>query len=140
MAIPAAILEKPGPLSEHEREFLDRHTMIGARILHAAPDLSQLSDMVRSSHERVDGKGYPDGLKGDEIPLASRIIFVCDAFDAMITERPYAKAKTHAEAVAELRRNAGTQFDSGAVEALVRVLDAQARAVPGARAVDAAAA
>ena len=97
MAIPAAILEKPGPLSEHERQFLDRHTIIGARILHAAPDLSQLSDLVRSSHERIDGKGYPDGLAGDEIPLASRIIFVCDAFDAMTSDRPYAKAMTPAQ-------------------------------------------
>jgi two-component system cell cycle response regulator len=132
MAIPAAILEKPGPLSEHEREFLDRHTIIGARILHAAPDLSQLSDAVRSSHERIDGKGYPDGLAGNEIPLVSRIIFVCDAFDAITSDRPYAKAMTPANALAELRRNAGTQFDSVAVEALVRVLDEQSRTTPGA--------
>jgi two-component system cell cycle response regulator len=127
MAIPAAILEKPGPLSDHEREFLDRHTIIGARILHAASDLSQLSDLVRSSHERIDGKGYPDGLAGDEIPLASRIIFVCDAFDAMTSDRAYAPARTPADALAELRRNAGTQFDPVAVEALARVLDEQAR-------------
>jgi two-component system, cell cycle response regulator len=132
MAIPAAILEKPGALSEHERQFLDRHTIIGARILHAAPDLSQLSDVVRSSHERIDGKGYPDGLAGNEIPLASRIIFVCDAFDAMTSDRPYARAMTPASALAELRRNAGTQFDSVAVEALVRVLDEQSRTTPGA--------
>jgi two-component system, cell cycle response regulator len=147
MAIPAAILEKPGPLSEHEREFLDRHTIIGARILHAAPDLSQLSDVVRSSHERIDGKGYPDGLAGDEIPLASRIIFVCDAFDAMTSERSYAMAKTPADALAELRRNAGTQFEPKAVEALVRVLERPSHAAPdaatsrpAARAGDAAAA
>jgi two-component system, cell cycle response regulator len=82
---------------------------------------------VRSSHERIDGKGYPDCLAGDEIPLGSRIIFVCDAFDAMTSDRPYAKAMTPANAVAELRRNAGTQFDAGAVEALVRVLDEQSR-------------
>ena len=128
MAIPAAILEKPGPLSEHERAFLDRHTVIGARILHAAPDLSQLSDVVRSSHERIDGKGYPDGLAADEIPLGSRIIFVCDAFDAMTSDRPYAKAMPPANALAELRRNAGTQFDPLAVEALVRVLEERSRA------------
>jgi putative nucleotidyltransferase with HDIG domain len=127
MAIPAAILEKPGPLSEHERQFLDRHTIIGARILHAAPDLSQLSDVVRSSHERIDGEGYPDRLAGNEIPLASRIIFVCDAFDAITSERSYAAAKTPADALAELRRNAGTQFDPVAVDALVRVLEAQSR-------------
>jgi two-component system cell cycle response regulator len=132
MAIPAAILEKPGPLSEHEREFLDRHTIIGARILHAAPDLSQLSDVVRSSHERIDGKGYPDCLAGNDIPLASRIIFVCDAFDAMTSDRPYAKAMSPANALAELRRNAGTQFDPAAVEALVRVLDEQSQTAPGA--------
>ena len=127
MAIPPAILEKPGPLSEHEREFLDRHTIIGARILHAAPDLSQLSDVVRSSHERIDGTGYPDCLAGTDIPLASRIIFVCDAFDGMTSDRPYAKAMTPAHALAELRRNAGTQFDPLAVEALARVLDEQSR-------------
>ena len=87
---------------------------------------------MRSSHERIDGKGYPDCLAGDDIPLASRIIFVCDAFDAMTSERPYAKAMTHADALAELRRNAGTQFDSAAVEALVRVLDELSRTAPGA--------
>ena len=68
MAIPEAILEKPGPLSEHERLFVNRHTLIGARILHAAPDLSHLADVVRSSHERMDGKGYPDGLPGRRDP------------------------------------------------------------------------
>jgi putative nucleotidyltransferase with HDIG domain len=128
MAIPAAILEKPGPLSEHERAFLNRHTVIGARILHAAPDLAQLSDLVRSSHERIDGTGYPDGLAEDAIPLGSRIIFVCDAFDAMTSDRAYAKAMTPANALAELGRHAGTQFDAAAVQALVRVLDEQARA------------
>jgi HD-GYP domain-containing protein (c-di-GMP phosphodiesterase class II) len=87
---------------------------------------------VRSSHERIDGKGYPDGLAGNEIPLASRIIFVCDAFDAMTSDRAYAKAMTRANALAELRRNAGTQFDAVAVEALVRVLDEQSRTPSGA--------
>ena len=123
MAIPEAILEKPGPLTEHERVFVNRHTLIGARILHAAPDLSHLADIVRSSHERIDGKGYPDGLPGSEIPLASRIIFVCDAFDAMTSERSYARAMTPEAAFAELQRCAGTQFDSGAVAALGRALE-----------------
>jgi diguanylate cyclase (GGDEF)-like protein/putative nucleotidyltransferase with HDIG domain len=130
MAIPAAILEKPGPLSDHERQFVNRHTLIGARILQASPDLSQLADVVRSSHERIDGTGYPDGLAGNEIPLASRIIFVCDAFDAMISKRSYTEATTAANALAELRRNADTQFDARAVEALARVLDNKARRAP----------
>ena len=130
MAIPAAILEKRGPLSEHEWEFVNRHTLIGARILHAAPDLSHLSDIVRSSHERLDGKGYPDGLAGNGIPLASRIIFVCDAFDAMTSERSYAAAMPAADALAELRRNAGTQFDPVAVDALARVLEEQSGTAP----------
>ena len=130
MAIPAAILEKPGPLSEHERQFVDRHTLIGARILHAAPDLSQLADVVRSSHERIDGNGYPDGLAGSEIPLASRIIFVCDAFDAMTSERSYAEAMTAEAALAELKRGAGTQFDPAAVAALGRAIEKTAGAEP----------
>ena len=128
MAIPAAILEKRGPLTEHEQQFMDRHTLIGARILQAAPDLSQLADVVRSSHERIDGKGYPDGLTGSEIPLASRIIFVCDAFDAMTTGRSYSVATTPANALSELRRNAGTQFDPVAVDALARVVEEQSAA------------
>jgi len=122
MAIPEAILEKRGPLTEHERQFVNRHTLIGARILHAAPDLSHLADVVRSSHERVDGKGYPDGLSGSQIPLASRIIFVCDSFDAMTSERSYAEAMTAEAAVSELERGAGTQFDPVAVAALGRAI------------------
>jgi putative nucleotidyltransferase with HDIG domain len=130
MALPAAILEKRGPLSEHERQFVNRHTLIGARILQAAPDLSQLAEVVRSSHERLDGKGYPDGLAGSEIPLASRIIFVCDAFDAMTSERSYGAAMTAEAALAELRRNAGTQFDPVAVAALGRALEETAGTEP----------
>ena len=116
MAIPEAILEKRGPLTDRERQFVNGHTLIGARILHAAPDLSQLAPVVRSSHERVDGKGYPDGLAGDDIPLASRIIFVCDAFDAMTSERSYADPMTDEDALAEIKRGAGTQFDPVAVD------------------------
>ena len=130
MAIPEAILEKHGPLTEREQQFVDRHTLIGARILQAAPDLAQLADAVRSSHERLDGKGYPDGLAGSEIPLASRIIFVCDAFDAMTSERSYAPAMTAEAALAELRRGAGTQFDPAAVDALGRAIEKTASAEP----------
>jgi HD-GYP domain-containing protein (c-di-GMP phosphodiesterase class II) len=123
MAIPAAILEKHGPLSDDDWKFVHRHTLIGARILHAAPDLSSIADTVRSSHERYDGKGYPDSLAGDEIPLASRIVFVCDAFDAMMSDRPYGSAMGSAAALAELQRNAGTQFDPEVVRAFKVVFE-----------------
>jgi two-component system cell cycle response regulator len=122
MAIPAAILGKHGPLSDEEWKFVHRHTLIGARILDAAPDLANVADTVRSSHERYDGTGYPDALAGAAIPFASRIIFVCDAFDAMTSERPYGSAMTSGDALAELQRNAGTQFDPDVVAAFAVVL------------------
>src|SRR5207245_9226190 len=96
-----------------------RHPAIGANILSAAPALARVSEIVRSTHERHDGAGYPRGLAGEQIPLASRIVFVCDSFDAMISERPYERAKTEADALEELRRCAGTQFDPHVVEAFL---------------------
>ncbi len=96
-----------------------RHTLLGERILGAVPALRGVAALVRSSHERFDGCGYPDRLSGAEIPLGARILFACDAFDAMTSDRPYQRAMTHAEAQAELRRCAGTQFDPAVVEALV---------------------
>lgn len=110
-AIPDTILSKPGPLDEEEWQFMRRHTLIGERILRAAPALAHTADLVRSSHEWLDGTGYPDGLRGDEIPLGARIIAVCDAFDAMISHRPYRKPLSREAALAELQRSAGTQFD-----------------------------
>src|SRR5439155_19553316 len=130
MAIPAAILEKRGQLSEDEWRFVHQHTLIGARILPAAPDLAQVAAIVRSSHERYAGAGYPDALAGTEIPLASRIIFVCDAFDAMTSHRPYAAAMTPVAALVELQRHAGTQFDHVAVAAFAEVLAEQERSAP----------
>jgi HD-GYP domain-containing protein (c-di-GMP phosphodiesterase class II) len=94
-----------------------QHTIIGERILSAAPALVSCGRLVRSSHERWDGGGYPDGLRGEEIPLGARIIAVCDAFDAMVTERPYSAAREYQDALAELRRCAGTQFDPVVVAA-----------------------
>ena len=116
MAIPDAILTKPGALSEEEWDFIRQHTLLGERILSAAPSLAAVGKLVRSSHERWDGRGYPDGLQGDEIPLASRIIFVCDAYDAMVSDRPYAAARSHEEALEELRAHAGAMFDPEVVE------------------------
>ena len=83
IAIPDEILRKPGPLDEIEWELMRKHTLIGERILGASPSLAPVARLVRSSHERWDGEGYPDGLAGEDIPLGARIIFVCDAFDAM---------------------------------------------------------
>jgi diguanylate cyclase (GGDEF)-like protein len=117
IAIPDAILRKPGPLEEDERRFVEEHTIIGERIVGAAPSLLRVSRMVRSTHERWDGNGYPDGLTGDEIPQGARIIAVCDAYCSMTDGRPYGEAVGHERAVAELRRCAGTQFDPAVVEA-----------------------
>jgi two-component system cell cycle response regulator len=121
-AIPDAILNKPAPLSAVEWEFMRRHTIVGERIVAAAPALAEVGRIVRSSHERVDGSGYPDGLAGDEIPLPARIVAVSDAYDAMISDRPYAPAKAPRLAVEELRRCAGTHFDPAVVEAFADVL------------------
>jgi diguanylate cyclase (GGDEF)-like protein len=129
VAIPDAILDKPGRLDAEEMAFIRRHTVIGERILSSAPSLATAAELVRSSHERYDGGGYPDGIAGEEIPLGARIVAVCDAFDAMIAERPYSPAKTVDAAVAELERCAGAQFDRRVVEAFAAVLSAQ-RAAP----------
>jgi two-component system, cell cycle response regulator len=117
IAIPDAILSKPGPLDAEEWRFMRRHTIIGESMLSAAPALQAAAKLVRSSHERFDGKGYPDGLSGEQIPLASRVIFVCDAFHAMTSQRPYGKAKTEEAALEELRCCAGSQFDPAVVSA-----------------------
>ena len=116
VAVPDAILHKPGMLDEGEWAFIRRHTLIGEKIIGAAPDLARVARLVRSSHENYDGTGYPDGLVRREIPLGSRIIAVCDAFDAMTTDRPYCEAMDEESAVSELRRCAGTQFDPDVVE------------------------
>jgi HD-GYP domain-containing protein (c-di-GMP phosphodiesterase class II) len=121
VAVPDAILNKPGPLDESEWKFMREHTVIGERILAAAPALKGVAALVRSSHERWDGDGYPDRLAGEEIPLGARIVAVCDAYHAMTTERPYSPGMSHDEAIAELRLCAGTQFDPAVVDAFVRV-------------------
>jgi two-component system, cell cycle response regulator len=119
MAIPDAILDKPAPLDPDEWEFIRRHTIIGERIVAAAPALRPVATLVRSSHERWDGTGYPDRLRGEEIPLGARIVAVCDAFDAMIATRPYRIGMEAHMALAELERCAGTQFDPAVVDAFV---------------------
>jgi diguanylate cyclase (GGDEF)-like protein len=117
VAIPDAILDKPGPLDADEWAFMRRHTIIGERIVAAAPALGDVALLVRASHERHDGGGYPDGLAGEEIPLGARIVAVCDSFDAMVADRPYRKALPATAAMEELERCAGTQFDPAVVAA-----------------------
>jgi diguanylate cyclase (GGDEF)-like protein len=125
VAIPDAIIAKPGPLDDDEWAFMRRHTIIGERIVAAAPALGPVAKLVRASHERWDGGGYPDGHAGDAIPLGARIVAVCDAYDAMRADRPYRRARSAADAAAELRRCAGTQFDPAVVDAFVAELAAQ---------------
>ncbi len=122
IAIPRPLLAKTGPLDADEREFIRRHTLIGERIVSGAPALVGVAKMIRSSHERWDGRGYPDGLAGEDISLGAQIVFVCDAFSAMTSERPYARALTEAEALDELRRQRGTQFSPVAVDAFLRAV------------------
>jgi two-component system, cell cycle response regulator len=118
-AIPDAILNKPGPPTDHELEFMRRHTVIGERILSLAPALGPVAKLVRASHERWDGHGYPDRPAGAEIPLGARIITVCDAFGAMTSERPYAKVRGPHAALSVLKGSAGMQFDPEVVEAFI---------------------
>jgi two-component system, cell cycle response regulator len=121
IAIPRPLLLKPGPLDASEWEFIRRHTLIGERIVSGAPALVGVSRLIRSSHERWDGTGYPDALAGDEIPLGAQIVFVCDAFAAMTSARPYSPALSEAEAQEELRRHAGSQFSPAVIEAFLTV-------------------
>jgi diguanylate cyclase (GGDEF)-like protein len=116
VAIPDGILSKPGPLTEEEWGFVRRHPLIGERIVGSAPALREVAGLVRSTHERWDGRGYPDKLIADEIPLGSRIVAVADAYDAMTSERPHAPRRTPGEALDELRRCAGSQFDPAVVQ------------------------
>jgi diguanylate cyclase (GGDEF)-like protein len=124
VAIPDEILSKPGPLDETEWAFMKRHTVIGERIISAAPALAGVASFVRSTHERYDGDGYPDGLAGADIPLVARIVAVCDAYDAMTTRRSYRDSRSRTAALEELRRCSGAQFDPQVVEAFATVLAA----------------
>jgi HD-GYP domain-containing protein (c-di-GMP phosphodiesterase class II) len=125
IGIPNEILNKREGLEDHEWEFMKRHPEIGERIVLPVPGFAAVAKAIRHEHERWDGAGYPDGLVGDEIPLPSRIVLVCDAFHAMITDRPYRKSIGMAEARNEMIRHAGTQFDPDVVEALLTIIDEQ---------------
>lgn len=116
-----SILDKPGPLSPSEWDEVRRHPEMAARIL-GAKELTDIREWVLARHEQPDGHGYPQGLSGEEIPLESRILAVAEAYDSMTSERPYRAAKSHEDAIAELGRYAGSQFDGAVVDALLRVL------------------
>jgi putative nucleotidyltransferase with HDIG domain len=119
IGIPAEILRKPGPLIDEERDRMDEHTAIGARMLERIPFLAPVAPLVRSAHERHDGGGYPDGLSGEQIPRGAMVIATCDAFHAMTSDRTYRKAMSVIDAEAELREHSGTQFEPSVVEALL---------------------
>jgi putative nucleotidyltransferase with HDIG domain len=124
LAISPQILSKPGPLDEREWEIVRSHPDRGAEILMQAPGLGRLAAAVRASHERWDSRGYPSGLAGGEIPFAARVVAACDAFDAMVAERPYSPALSIDAALAELAECAGAQFDPAVVAALIAELSA----------------
>jgi HD-GYP domain-containing protein (c-di-GMP phosphodiesterase class II) len=124
ISIPKEILHKPAALTEQEFDIIKHHTIEGQFMLDRVGGLlARVGDVVRSCHERWDGRGYPDGLAGEEIPIAARIVFACDAYNAMTTDRPYRAAMAHEAAVAELETNSGSQFDPKIVTALIKVVE-----------------
>jgi putative nucleotidyltransferase with HDIG domain len=125
IGVPSELLGKPGPLDPDERKVMERHSEIGADLLARIPFFAEVAPLVRWSHERWDGGGYPDGLTGEQTPLGARIVAACDAFHAMTSDRPYRSALPVEVAVDELNRGAGTQFDPAVVEALVEVTTPQ---------------
>ena len=138
VSIPDTVLRKPGALNEEEWALIRQHPIVGETILHAAPALGPIAGLVRSTHERYDGRGYPDRLRGEQIPLGARIIAICDAFVAIVSARTYREARTKEDALAELRRCAGTQFDPALVSSSARSSAPRAPrsiAVPPSRAV-----
>jgi len=123
VGISERILTKKGTLTQDERHILEQHPVLGEEILGRVKDMKKLAEIVGSHHERYDGKGYPYGLEGEEIPLAGRILGVADALDAMLSDRPYRPGMNLLQALVEIQRNAGTQFDPHVVEALLRVAE-----------------
>ena len=122
VAIPDEVLNKPGPLDDEQWKVMREHPVIGERILRAIPGMGPIARIVRHEHERFDGGGYPDGIAGEEIPIGARIILACDAYHAMVSDRPYRKAMAHAEAIREIGDHAGSQFDPRVTEMLIGVL------------------
>jgi putative nucleotidyltransferase with HDIG domain len=128
IAMPRRLLDKPGPLDDAERELIRHHTLLGERILSQVPELQPVATLVRHSHEHFDGSGYPDGLRGDEIPFGSRIILCADAFQAIRSDQPHRVGRRTREALAEIEANSGSQFDPSVVIALSNVVARARRA------------
>jgi putative nucleotidyltransferase with HDIG domain len=124
IAVRGEVLNKPGPLTAEEFDQIRLHTVTGARMLERVEQLRAVLPLIRFAHERWDGAGYPDGIAKEEIPLGARVICVCDAFHAMVSDRPYRAALPFDQAVAELRRCSGTQFDPTVVDALLAEIGA----------------
>jgi diguanylate cyclase (GGDEF)-like protein/putative nucleotidyltransferase with HDIG domain len=122
IGVPDRILQKPGRLTDEEYRIIKRHPVLGARMLASVRELAPVVPAVKHHHERFDGKGYPEGLRGEDIPLAARIISVVDAFDSMVRERPYGYGISHETALEEIEKNSGTQFDPRVVRALLEVV------------------
>jgi diguanylate cyclase (GGDEF)-like protein/putative nucleotidyltransferase with HDIG domain len=128
IGVPDGILTKPGKLTGEEWEIIQTHPVVGDELLRHFPELALACNAVRHHHERFDGTGYPDRLSGEQIPLEARIVCVADAYEAMVSERPYQQPRLEADAIAELRRCAGTQFDPAIVESLISVIESGAQA------------
>jgi HD-GYP domain-containing protein (c-di-GMP phosphodiesterase class II) len=126
VGIPDAILQKQGPLDDQEWQLMRQHPIVGERIIAGTPGLSHLAPAMRAEHERWDGSGYPDGLAGEQIPLASRVTLACDALHAMTSDRPYRSAMTLQRARQELRASAGSQFDPHVIKALLAEIESPA--------------
>jgi len=121
IAIDDSILNKKGPLDEKEWEQIKKHPEIGYRILSSSPEYAEIAQDILSHHERYDGKGYPRGLSGEDIPLRARIISIADSYDAMISERPYRRPLTHQEALEEIKKYSGTQFDPELAKLFIQI-------------------
>ena len=121
VGIPDAILNKVGPLDDKEFALIKQHTLTGYKIIKKVRSFSEISDIILYHHERVDGLGYPEGLSGQEISLATKIVSIADSFDAMTSKRPYRQSLTTAEALKELKRCAGKQFEEGLVDVFIKL-------------------
>ena len=123
IGVPDQILRKPGPLTDEEWVIMKRHPEIGAEIVSPVEKLGEVAPLIRAHQEKFDGTGYPDGLKGEGIPKGARIIAVADAYSAMIDERIYRKSRSHKDAIAEIKRCTGSQFDPAIVAAFLKVIE-----------------
>ena len=124
VGIPDAILNKVGPLDDKEFALIKQHTLTGYKIIKKVRSFSEISDIILYHHERVDGLGYPEGLSGQEISLATKIVSIADSFDAMTSKRPYRQSLTTTEALKDLKRCAGKQFEEGLVDVFIKLADA----------------